>query len=65
MGWTLPTTGPRTLNGLIIEQMETIPAPGQRLRLGDYAIEVLQVTDNAVKTVRLSQAATAKLDQPG
>jgi Mg2+/Co2+ transporter CorB len=64
MGWTLPTTGPRTLNGLIVEQMETIPAPGQRLRIGDYSLEVLQVTDNAVKTVRLTQPAVAKLDKP-
>lgn len=63
MGWTLPTTGPRTLNGLIIEQMETIPAPGQKLRVGDYSLEVLQVTDNAVKTVRLSQVAVSKLDK--
>ena len=64
MGWALPTSGPRTLNGLIVEQMETIPAPGQRLRIGDYSLEVLQVTDNAVKTVRLTQPAIAKLDKP-
>ena len=57
MGWTLPATGPRTLNGLIVEQMETIPSPGQRLRIGDYSLEVLQVTDNAVKTVRLKPVA--------
>jgi len=63
MGWTLPTTGPRTLNGLIIEQMETIPTPGQKLRVGDYSLEVLQVTDNAVKTVRLSQVAVSKLEK--
>jgi Mg2+/Co2+ transporter CorB len=62
MGWTLPATGPRTLNGLIIEQMEAIPSPGQRLRVGEYSLEVLQVTDNAVKTVRLTLAAVAKLD---
>jgi len=64
MGWALPATGPRTLNGLIVEQMETIPTPGQRLRVGDYSLEVLQVTDNAVKTVRLTQPAVAKLDKP-
>ena len=57
MGWSLPATGPRTLNGLIVEQMETIPTPGQRLRLGDYSLEILQVTDNAVKTVRLKTVA--------
>jgi Mg2+/Co2+ transporter CorB len=64
MGWALPTTGPRTLNGLIVEQMETIPAPGQRLRIGDYSLEVLQVTDNAVKTVRLQPVAVSLLDKP-
>ena len=57
MGWSLPATGPRTLNGLIVEQMETIPTPGQRLRHGDYSLEILQVTDNAVKTVRLKTVA--------
>ncbi len=64
MGWELPTTGPKTLNGLIVEQMETIPAPGQRLRVGDYSLEVLQVTDNAVKTVRLQPVVVAQLDKP-
>jgi Mg2+/Co2+ transporter CorB len=53
MGWTLPTTGPRTLNGLIIEYLETIPEPGTSLRINDYSLEILQTGDNAVKTVRL------------
>ena len=53
MGWTLPTSGPRTLNGLIIEYLETIPDAGTSLRLNDYSIDVLQTGDNAVKTVRL------------
>ena len=64
MGWALPTTGPRTLNGLIIEQMETIPTPGQRLRISDYSLEVLQVTDNAVKTVRLKPVAIPSVEKP-
>jgi Mg2+/Co2+ transporter CorB len=53
MGWTLPTSGPRTLNGLIVEYLETIPEPGTSLRLADYAIDVLQTGENAVKTVRM------------
>jgi Mg2+/Co2+ transporter CorB len=53
MGWTLPTTGPRTLNGLIIEYLETIPEAGTSLRINDYSIDILQTGDNAVKTVRL------------
>ena len=43
MGWTLPTTGPRTLNGLIVEYLETIPEPGTKLRIGDYSLEMLQI----------------------
>jgi len=57
MGWSLPTSGPRTLNGLIIEYLENIPEPGTALRVNDYSIEVLQTGDNAVKTVRLRPVA--------
>ena len=58
MGWSLPTSGPRTLNGLILECLETIPEPGTSLRVNDYAIDVLQTGDNAVKTVRLRPIAS-------
>ncbi len=57
MNWSLPTTGPRTLNGLIIEQLETIPEAGTSLRIDAYSIDVLQTGDNAVKTVRLKTLA--------
>ena len=57
LGWSLPTAGPRTLNGLVIETLETIPEPGTSLRINDYAIDVLQTGDNAVKTVRLRPLA--------
>lgn len=53
LGWKLPTDGPRTLNGLILEYLEDIPAPGTSLRLGDLSIEILQAIDNAVKTARI------------
>ena len=59
MGWSLPTTGPRTLNGLIVEYLETIPDPGTSLRINDYSIDILQTGDNAVKTVRLKSIAPA------
>jgi Mg2+/Co2+ transporter CorB len=57
MGWSLPTSGPRTLNGLIVEYLETIPEAGTSLRINDYAIDVLQTGENAVKTVRLKPIA--------
>jgi Mg2+/Co2+ transporter CorB len=59
MGWSLPTSGPRTLNGLIIEYLETIPEAGTSLRVNDYSIDILQTGENAVKTVRLKPLAPA------
>ncbi|HYW92712.1 MAG TPA: HlyC/CorC family transporter [Gammaproteobacteria bacterium] len=59
MGWDLPSSGPKTLNGLIIEHMETIPDPGTSIRIGDYAIEIIQTQGNAVKTVRVRPGAPA------
>jgi Mg2+/Co2+ transporter CorB len=53
LGWQLPTLGPRTLNGLLLEQLETIPAPGTALRIADYEFEILQIADNAIRTVRV------------
>jgi Mg2+/Co2+ transporter CorB len=53
LGWSLPTSGPRTLNGLILEYLENIPEPGTSLKLGDLSVEILQTSDNAVKTVRI------------
>ena len=49
--WDLPTEGPKTLNGLIIEYLEHIPDPGTSMLLGGYPIEIVQTTQNAVKTV--------------
>ena len=53
LGWDLPTDGPKTLNGLILEYLETIPDPDTSLRLDGHAMEILQTTPNGVKTVRI------------
>ena len=52
--WRLPADGPRTLNGLILEKLESIPETGISLRIGNYAVEITQAADNAVKTARIS-----------
>ncbi len=49
----LPTHGPKTLSGLIIEHLETIPNTSICLRINNYLIEVLQVKDNMVKTAKI------------
>jgi len=51
--WELPANGPRTINGLIIEYLETIPQPGTSLLLEGYPIEIMQTHDNAVKMVKI------------
>ncbi|HEY3809550.1 MAG TPA: CNNM domain-containing protein [Steroidobacteraceae bacterium] len=53
LGWQLPALGPRTLNGLLLEKLETIPAPGTALRIGNYDFEILQIADNTIRTVRV------------
>ena len=55
MRWSLPTTGPKTLNGMIIDYLETIPEPGTSLKLGDYPLEIIQADETAVKTVKYRQ----------
>ncbi|HWK73507.1 MAG TPA: transporter associated domain-containing protein, partial [Povalibacter sp.] len=59
LGWKLPTDGPRTLNGLILEYLEEIPEPGTSLTLGGLSVEILQAVDNAVKTARIRPAVTS------
>ena len=51
--WELPTDGPKTLNGLIVENLETIPPPGTCLKANGYPIEIVEVGDNRVRTVRV------------
>jgi Mg2+/Co2+ transporter CorB len=55
LGWTLPTDGPKTLNGLVIEQLETIPEAGTSLRIGSLDMEVMQIADNTIRTVRIKE----------
>lgn len=55
LDWSLPTDGPKTINGLVLEYLESIPDPGVSLRINGYVIEVIQTADNAIRTVRLRQ----------
>ena len=57
LGWDLPTDGPKTLNGLLLEQLETIPSAGTVLRVGRHQFEVLQIADNTIRTVRVREVA--------
>lgn len=50
--WNLPTEGPKTLNGLIIDYMETIPEPGTSVRLHQHNLEIIECDEKTVKLVR-------------
>lgn len=53
MNWHLPVHGPKTLNGLILEHLESIPTTGTSLKIDNYTIEIVQISENTVKTARL------------
>ena len=53
MSWNFPTDGPKTLNGLIVEQLETIPSSGTGVTVADYPIEILSTTEHGIKKVRV------------
>ncbi len=49
----LPTKGPKTFNGLILEHLEAIPAPGTSVLIAHHPIEVTKTQNNAVQVARL------------
>ncbi|WP_299002652.1 CNNM domain-containing protein [uncultured Shewanella sp.] len=53
MSWHFPTNGPKTLSGLVVEYMEEIPQTNTSMRIAGYPIEVVDIGDNRVKTVRV------------
>jgi Mg2+/Co2+ transporter CorB len=52
-GFTFPLDGPKTVNGLLLEQLEDIPESGTSLIVADHPIEILQVQNRMVKVVRI------------
>lgn len=64
MNWSLPTDGPKTLNGLIVEQLESIPEPGTRVTVSSYPIEILESAEHAISRVRIFRPGAAPADKP-
>lgn len=58
MNWQLPTEGPKTLNGLILEYLEEIPQEKIGLRLAGYPMEIMETEDNRVTSVRIITEST-------
>ena len=53
LGLALPLEGPKTLNGLLLESLESIPEAGVSIKIGDIPIEIVQTQDRAVKVARI------------
>ena len=51
--WHLPEDEARTMNGMILEALEEIPAAGTRVRIEQYDIDILDVQDNMIKQVKV------------
>ncbi|MBM37538.1 MAG: magnesium/cobalt efflux protein [Woeseia sp.] len=60
--WKLPNDGPKTLNGLIIEMLETIPEPSTCLKINGYPIEIIESNDNCIQSVRIGARITQEKD---
>ncbi|MCH4874193.1 CBS domain-containing protein [Pseudomonas sp. TMW22091] len=51
LGWHLPCDGPKTLNGLVTEALETIPETTVCVKIGRYRLEILETEENRVSRV--------------
>jgi Mg2+/Co2+ transporter CorB len=57
LDWALPTDGPKTLSGLILENLESFPDANAGLAIGQYRLEILELEGNVVQAVRATVAA--------
>ena len=58
--WELPIDGPKTISGLIVELLETIPEPTTCLKISGYPIEIVEADDNRVRSVRIGPRVDEK-----
>lgn len=60
LGLDLPLDGPKTVNGLLLEQLQEIPEFPIALKIGNCVIEVVQVQNQAIKVVKLLRPVAVK-----
>ena len=58
INWDLPTQGPKTLSGLIIETAQSIPEKNVGISLGEYRFETVLIKDNVVKLAKAEKLVT-------
>lgn len=50
-GWSLPTDGPKTLNGLALEQLESIPDGNVSFMVNGYRFETEEINGTMIKRI--------------
>jgi Mg2+/Co2+ transporter CorB len=53
LGLSLPTDGPKTLNGLIVEHLQDIPEADVSIKIGEVPMEIVHAQGRTIKTVRI------------
>lgn len=56
LGLNLPLDGPKTVNGLLLEELRDIPEANVSLKMNDCIIEIIQAQNQAIKVVKLIKA---------
>ncbi len=51
--WDLPTDGPRTLNGLILEYLEDIPESQLSIEVEQHQMKIIEFTENKISLVKV------------
>ena len=62
-GFAFPLDGPKTINGLLLEQLEDIPEAGTAIIIADHPVEILQVQNRMVKVVKIMPRRTVENEQ--
>lgn len=55
INWDLPTEGPKTLSGLILETVQSIPETNVGISIGGYRFETILIKDNVVKIAKVEK----------
>lgn len=63
MGWTLPTDGPKSISGMLVEHLETIPDAPACVSINQYRFEITELTDNMIKSTRVTINQNHKEDE--
>jgi Mg2+/Co2+ transporter CorB len=53
LGFRFPLDGPKTLNGLILEHLQSMPEPNTSVKIAGHPLEIVQTQDRVVKAVRV------------